>query len=293
MEKYYIKLFITLIICILFVSFNLFSQQPNKHFLWKIESDKGTAYLLGSIHVAKDDMYPLDTVIENAFKRSDALVVEANITQIDPSIILEKIKYNDGTTLKDHLSPDVYNQLKEAFKKKNIPEYIFNTMKPFFAITSLMVLDLVKDDFSAANGIDMHFMEKAKNKKILELESVDFQIGIFDKFSREQNDAFVKYSLIDMDSTTENLDSIFVYWKNVDTAGINRLINEPKSENPQIKSIMKLLLDKRNLNMAVNLEGMIFGGGTYFVVVGAGHLFGDTGIINILKKTKKYRITQM
>ncbi|MFQ5733566.1 MAG: TraB/GumN family protein, partial [Planctomycetaceae bacterium] len=47
------------------------ADKAKKHFLWKVESDKGTVYLLGSVHAAKKELYPLDKVIRTAFDDSD------------------------------------------------------------------------------------------------------------------------------------------------------------------------------------------------------------------------------
>jgi len=52
----------------------------SKTFLWKVRSKTNTVYLLGSIHLFKKDLYPLNARIEEAFAQSDLLAVEANIS---------------------------------------------------------------------------------------------------------------------------------------------------------------------------------------------------------------------
>ena len=60
-------------------------DEGGKHFFWKVSDDNSSVYLLGSIHFADLSFYPLDSVIVNAFDRSDELAVELDIG--DSSVI--------------------------------------------------------------------------------------------------------------------------------------------------------------------------------------------------------------
>ena len=80
--------FILFFLCIS-VSFRDASAEK-KNFLWKVRSDTGTVYILGSIHFMKKEIYPLDKKIEDAFDKSDVLSVEANVNDIS-QIDLQKL----------------------------------------------------------------------------------------------------------------------------------------------------------------------------------------------------------
>ena len=73
----------------------VFSQE-GKSFLWKVQSKTNTLYILGSVHFLKKEMYPLNKKIEDAFDKSEVLVVEANINdpaQTDVQKLLENVFY--------------------------------------------------------------------------------------------------------------------------------------------------------------------------------------------------------
>src|SRR3569833_1906855 len=81
----------------------------------RVSSPGSTVYLLGSIHFGRPEMYPLSSAIDQAYARADALVVEADVTAIDPeqtaAWMAAKAMYRDGTTLAQHLPPAVWRRL--------------------------------------------------------------------------------------------------------------------------------------------------------------------------------------
>ena len=63
-------------------------------------------------------------------------------------------------------------------------------------------------------------------------------------------------------------------------------------ENPMFRSLNEKLLDERNFRMVDKIEGFLEDDDVCFMVVGAGHLVGENGIINLLAK-KGYKISQL
>ena len=108
-----------------------------KNFLWQVDSDKTTVFLLGSVHIAKETLYPLDTIIEESFEKSDILVVEANINDMDPGLFMEKAVYKDGSTLESVLTKKNYDTLAALFKKFGIDKLVYNKLKPWVATMML------------------------------------------------------------------------------------------------------------------------------------------------------------
>ena len=121
------------------------AQAPRKHFLWKFEANGGRVYLLGSIHVLNESMYPLPEVMEKAFRESDALVVE-----LDPSegggavqqMLLAEALYTDGTTLADHIKPADLTAFKQGLKAFALDISEFQSFKPWF-VSLLVTLAVV------------------------------------------------------------------------------------------------------------------------------------------------------
>lgn len=269
------------------------SESTAKSFLWEIKSDKGTVYLLGSIHMGKKDMYPLPTEMELAFAHSDTLVVEVKMDNVNPFVLLSKATYPDSTNLKKNISPELFAEVKKRFADMGVDEEGFINYKPWYASIMLTMNEAQGDGYDAAEGIDIYFMNKAKKnyKPVDEIESFNEQLAVFDSFDK-QPDAFLKYSMEDFDNTSSVLDSMVTAWKEGDSAVLNKLITQSLND-PAFKEIKEVLFDKRNIKMAGKIEGYLESPGTHFVIVGAGHIVGENGIISLLSAKKIYSIKQM
>src|SRR5207249_1885435 len=83
-------------------------EQGSKLFLWKATSSTTEIYLLGSIHLGKQEFYPLAKEIEAAFERSKYLVLEADESKLEPGklqqMVLEQGIYAQDDSLPKHAS---------------------------------------------------------------------------------------------------------------------------------------------------------------------------------------------
>jgi len=291
-------------LAILFILFLLGSSsyalsavtQNQKNFLWKVQSKTGTAYVLGSIHFMKKDIYPLHKNIENAFDKSGVLVVEANINdvgKIDIQKIIESAFYPGNDTLQNHVSIETYELLKREFEGFGIPFEVINKQRPWFLALTLTSLELLKLGFDPANGIDVHFLSKADGKKkITELESVDYQINLLSRFSDREQEFFLLYTLKNINTTGQEIDGLFRAWITGDTKSMESIITKPTAEDRNLFSLYEKLIYERNRNMVSRIEEFLKTKETYFVVVGAGHLVGKKGIIEMLRR-KGYAVEQL
>ena len=113
---------------------------PKKSFIWKISSETNSIYLLGSIHAASPDIYPLDSAIENAFELADNLVVEVDITQMDGTRMLQLMldygTYPQGGSLRDYISEDLYAQLDEQFEELGVVRELTRSMNVALCVVS-------------------------------------------------------------------------------------------------------------------------------------------------------------
>ena len=268
------------------------STKTNKHFIWKISSGRSTVYLLGSIHLAKESLYPLDPVIESAFSESKNLVVELNIDKVDPKDLMKKVLYQDGNTLEANVTKEVYAKLKSMFGKNGVPELIYAKAHPWFATVMLVNLELKSKGYDEKNGIDQHFINKADEKRILELETVEEQLSVFSEFDNYSTE-FIEYSLNDLNNTSEQVDELYDAWKSGNTKHFEQLIDITTDENPKLRIILDKLIKERNIKMADKITSYLESGDKYFVVVGAGHIIGETGILNLLKNKNKFKIEQL
>jgi uncharacterized protein YbaP (TraB family) len=271
-------------------------SQNQKSFLWKVQSKTTTVYLLGSIHFMKKEFYPLNRRIEDAFDRSTVLAVEANVDDVSKMNIqglMEKAFYRSDDTLKKHISAKTYKRVKKECEATGIPAWLMDSQKPWFLALMLESLELVKLGFDPTYGIDVHFLSEASGKKkIKELESVDYQVNLLSGFSDSEQEAFLLSTLKDLNSYRKEVDKLLDAWISGDTSAMEPILQRSVMEDKGMASVYDKLLYERNRNMVAKIEGYLKAGETHFVVVGAGHLLGERGIINLLRQ-KGYRIEQL
>lgn len=286
------SIIIIIISSVIFTSCSFFGGNE-KHFIWQIEDEDSKVYVLGSIHLGKKEIFPLDSVIENAYKKSDLIAVEVNTDNTNPLDLLMKATYNDNQKLRDNISPKTYEKLIKIFEKNGVPEMSYNKFKPWFAILTAMQLELSKEGYSGESGIDAYFMKKAKKdkKEIKELESIESQIKLLSSFD-DIADEYFEYSVSELENSTENIDRMYKYWLNGNTEGIEKIIYEAENLDGFQEFNQKLIVE-RNFKMTDKIESYLDENKTYLVICGAGHLVGEKGIISILKNNSEYKINQL
>jgi len=285
------KLF-SVIFVLIFAFSLLFIQdvlsQSQKSFLWKIQSETNTVYLLGSLHFARKEIYPLRQRIENAFDQSDFLVVEANVNDIgkaDFQKLMGSAIYPADDTLEKHLSTETYERVKKEMGGLGIPVELINKQKPWFLSMTMVALESLKLGLDPRLGIDMYFLSKAQGKKkILELESLDEQISLLSGLSDKDQELFLLYTLKDLNILEQELDKMIQAWTSGDTKAMEALMTRSVSEDKRLSSIYEKLVYERNKKMALKIENLLKAKETYFIIVGAGHLVGNEGIIELLKR---------
>ncbi len=258
------------------------------NFFWKVKSSTSTVYLFGSIHVANENMYPLDKKIIDAFDKSDALVVELDINKVNPMLMMQKAMYQDERTLESELSKETYQKLEALLLVHKIPKMAYYKMKPWMAMMTVMMLELNQSGFDKSLGIDNYFLDKAKDKtEILELETAEEQLDLFDKELGSMQNEFINYSLLDQSLWLQQIDTLVQFWKTGDTKSMENYVLDPVAEHPEFSGIIDKIYTQRNLKMTAKIEEYLKTDKTYFVVVGSAHLIGEEGIIQMLKKKIK------
>jgi uncharacterized protein YbaP (TraB family) len=268
-----------------------------KSFIWKVSSDTTSVYLLGSVHVARPDIYPLDSTIEDAFNSADYLVVEVNTNNISISyasqLLLEYGTYSNSHGFKESVSEDLYNKLDERFWDYGINLILFDDYKPFVLYNMLSQYILDSFGYKAEYGIDFYFLDKAEksNMVILELETAELQMDLLSSVPDETIIKMMQYD-IDNPGTEAYLQELFDVWVDGDVVGMETVAFGALDDEPELAPYYEILYDQRNFNMAKKIEEFLSDDETYFIVVGAAHLVGDNGLINLLVN-KGYDVEQL
>ena len=259
----------------------------SKLFIWEISSETTHVYLLGSVHIANQDLYPLDNTIEDAFDSARYLVVEVNTNNLTQTaamdLLLEYGTYPEGDSFKKHVSEELYNKLDEQFQQYGIAMALLNDYKPFVIYNLMSQYMLESFGYKFSYGIDLYFMNKAEesNKDILELETSEFQMSLLSSVPDESIIKTMEYD-IDNPETGKYLEDLFNAWSDGDAAWMETVVFEAFTEEPDMATYYEILFDQRNLNMVEKISEFLADNEVYFVVVGAGHLVGENGLLNLL-----------
>jgi len=269
--------------------------QKTKSFLWEVTTDTSTAYILGSIHFANASFYPLNQTIENAFKESSTLVLELNPLTVDEqkmqAMVLQKGLYSGGETIFEHISPDLFTRLEMYLADNNMPLQGFLNMKPGMLSIALSTIQLMKLGYSPTEGIDIYFARNAtNNKSIIELETMEEQLSLI--FDMPDENSMLKYTLQDLENVEKLFTSITAEWKNGDSVAMDNLLLKQFDTYPELKPVIKKLFYDRNVKMTSKIQELMKANQKYFVVIGAGHLVGEKGILQLLKN-EGYTIRQL
>ena len=271
------------------------NTSTNLHCVWKVTGTSNTVYLVGSIHLLKPSDYPLAAAIEAAFTNSQIVAFETDIGKMeDPALqlgILGKVTLPEDQTLEDQLSPETWKAFTNHVDQAGLPLFMFSRFKPVMAAMTLEVLEIQKLGVDETHGLDLHYYHIAKEegKRIVPLETVDFQLGLITDFTKEEGEAMMKSELKDIDTASQQFDELMQSWRTGDTKKLASLLNDGMVEFP---AIFKRLLTDRNDRWVPKVQEFLSGNKNVAVIVGAGHLVGSYGVVEMLKN-KGFKVTQL
>jgi len=264
------------------------SAATGRHSLWKATGPHCSLYLLGSIHFLKAENYPMDAPIEQAFTNSQIVVFETDLGVMEqPATILDKVMAKTmlpaGESLKDQLSPQTYLLLSNYVTTAGLPLEMFAQFKPGMAAMTIEATELQKLGFEPEQGLDLHYYRLAvqQGKTMVPLESLDFQLDLITGFSKEEGELMLKTTLNEVETTRKMIGNLIAAWKTGDSPGTEKALNSTKQDAP---AIYKRLLTDRNERWTPKLLELLAGDKNVMVIVGAGHLVGKDGVVQLLKK---------
>ena len=278
--------------------------------IWEVTSTTGgKLYLVGSIHVGKEEMYPLKSVLTDAFNESDAIAVEADILSYQKDFalqqsLLEYMMYLDGTTIQEHIPSELFEKLDKSLDDVKIPGISKKSLYSFKPTTlySLIGQNMYEQaGLKAELGVDMHFLELAteKNMPIIEIESMESQLKAMDDLSTETQLLLLESTIASQYTNYgKQLNDMLDLWIKGNELEFEEYLS--KQDNQILMSSKQkelyeeynyTLMTKRNGDMLIKAEELLKNKKTYFYIVGSAHMFGETGLVNQLKN-KGYTVTK-
>ena len=259
-----------------------------KAFLWEIKSKTSVTYLFGTIHVGKPAFYPLPPAVEAALKRSQRLVVEADISNSEGLADIDTIiNYKAPDSLDKHIAMPLFERLKIQLVRLNIPLDAVKPMKPFLIGGFLSIAEFSKLGYDMNFGVDAYLIGQAieGNKPILELESQAGQLKMLNDMSAMLQEAFLENAISTLESgkAPDQVTGMVNAWQSGDTSLMQEVASSVNRNMRMTEQLDEVLLHSRHDAMLKKIENYLEGSVSHFVAVGSLHLVGPRGLVEMLK----------
>jgi len=270
-------------------------QQTTKSCLWSIQTQSNKFYLLGSLHLLKQDAYPLAAAIGSAYADCSKIVFETDIAALqEPAMQAKMLQlglYPEGQNLLQNLDGSTRQLLEKKMNALGLPLAQFARFKPWFIALTLTTLELQRLGFNPIYGLDVHFFNKARTdaKEIGFLEPAEFQLNLLGNMVKKDQIAFLNQTLKDLEVVNELAADLVKLWKAGNANGLHELLFRSFKDYPDIYD---RLLIQRNRKWVDEIEVLMRENKNILFVVGAGHLVGPESVVDLLKK-RGYKVKQL
>ena len=266
------------------------SVQPDespKTLLWKISGNgiKEPSYVYGTIHMLCKEYAVLSDSLKGAISRSSQVYFEVDMDNLFEMMgALTQMKMKNDTTLADLLTKDEYETVKKYFQENStlLPFSVIEKYKPFLAASTMMEGSLPCENSVAMEQVILQQATKAK-KKINGLETMAYQMSIFDSIPYKTQAAILLKSIRDAGNTTGELKEYDELLNAYKEQNLDKLEQLTRQEDMGIANFEDLLLFNRNRNWAKMLNTLLKEK-SMIIAVGAGHLPGEKGLLNLLRQ---------
>jgi len=250
--------------------------------VWKVTSSDGhSLYLGGSFHALRPSDYPLPSQYNRAFDACSRLAFEDDPKAGEASFraLVNAGEYPKGDSLKNHVDPRTYAYLRRFFGLHNVSEDKFSRFRPWLID---IILSAPPPEYYQL-GVE-RFLErraKAAGKPIAGLESAREHNDVFTGLTDRQAEALLLTLFINAGRGENNGVNMFQAWRHGDA---EVLASQTRDSFRDFPTMAVRMLDARNHNWIPKIENYLRSGQVYFVVVGAAHMGGSTGLLALLRQ---------
>ncbi len=256
--------------------------------LWEVSGNglEKSSYVFGTIHMIDKQDFLFTEVMEEAFEASDLITFEIKLDDMNSMAsqmsMMMKAFMEGGTTLRDLVSKEDYQLIEDHFSKIGLPLVLLERMKPMF-LSALASGDVSPDKMASGEIVSYEFelMDKAKvqSKPIGGLETIEFQMGLFDQIPYKAQAQMLVDGIKNSDASQDQFKEMVELYKRQDLEAMQQMVSSDEEGFGEYEDI---LLVKRNEAWIPLMVKSMAKQPTFFAV-GAGHLAGDKGVIRLLE----------
>jgi uncharacterized protein YbaP (TraB family) len=267
-------------LCLL-CSLSAHAQSP----VWALHGSHNTVYLAESVHLLKADQATLPAAFDEAYGHAKTIVMEIDLSSLDPTAVQEFMLEHGtlkGTTLRQLLGPRPYEKLTTEAGRLGLPMEGLEQLAPWAIALSLTDLEYLQLGYDPDQGVEMQIERRAQkdHKPILGLETLEQQLGQLEGLTSAQQARFLELTLDDMHDADHDTDELMRAWRRGDTERLADLMSREYREFPEL---YRALVTERNARWLPQIERFLRDDRDYMVVVGALHLVGREGLLELAR----------
>ncbi len=265
------------------------TMSTNKSLLWEISGNgmEKPAYIFGTMHLLCPDDAMLGDSLKKIIKNVDEIYFEIdldNMSELFSGAMQGKMK-ND-TSLRDLYKPEEYERIKDFFNGRGL-SLEFNFMSSMQPLLISALVDQAMLACPQLDGMEMNIMQESRQyrKEIKGLETVAFQVSVLENFPYSMQAKELLKSVDSFETYKKQMNEMVRLYKEQDIEG---LLDYSLQSDTAISEMQDVMIDRRNANWAEQFPSIVKGK-KILIAVGAGHLGGEKGLLNLLRK-KGYTI---
>ncbi|WP_027126132.1 TraB/GumN family protein [Gelidibacter mesophilus] len=262
------------------LSFTLNAQENRNSNLWKIEGDNiKTSYLFGTMHLIPQKDFLLKDKVKAAFEASEQVVMELDMS--GPEFMKDIMAHSyleKGTEIKSYMDDSEYELLDSYLKEKTgTGMQMYNTVKPFMLMSVILMATV--DGPIASFEMSLMQMAKEADKEMHGLETYASQVAVFDAIPYEKQIDDLVEMISKPKENAELFNKMVQLYVSEDIEALYGYMDDYMKGDIKM---MEKFLDERNNNWIPEIA-KFSKAQTTFYGVGAGHLGGDQGVVNLLR----------
>lgn len=260
--------------------------------LYQACDDDSCIYILGTMHMADAKLNGLSDQIWKAYNESDAIAFELDVTAVPADASMDLIMLKEGDDLSNYLSKEDFQKLEKFFANRLIPIDVVRTFNLAGVASLIEEYAYMELQLMPNNGVDMQLLTKAHqdNKEIIELETYEFQVGLLYGFKDEYYVEQINSMIDNYSSSKANIKLLYNCYVSGNTWLLKQLLSNEESEDEVAQEYNQKMLIERNVNMTEQAEQFLKENKKVTVAVGAAHVIGEKGILELLTE-KGYKIS--
>jgi uncharacterized protein YbaP (TraB family) len=265
-------------------------------FLWEVR--KGNQ--VGTIHVGRPEFYPLPKARLEQLRRASVFVLEADVSDTARAVAATQkyAMFPDGAPgLETRLPAELKSRIDEILSRNKLEAAPLMRLKPWMLANVLALFEAAQAGYMPALAVEAYLVRlaAAESKPVLELEGIEQQFQLFEQAPWSTQIAFLEEAVkaVETRAARREINRIVQAWETADRPALERLLAEMRAQTTVgARFTVDAILLGRHPQMVRRIESLLAGGKVHLIAVGALHLVGPQGLVELLR-ARGYTVTEL